>query len=168
MTETQTTRYTNTLRFRDHSSPDPTTVQVHAHDSWHTSLRSCTQTLHGERGSLQRHQWVDYLDTLRDLVLPLELLLAWSNLSSCAWKVRLGALDGLHALMRLNSPLRIQQPKQNDSLSSPSATKRLVHLSFSETTDPTRRLHATHIDVERSEHPERIPGICCPCQAGRW
>ena len=46
-------------------------------------------TLHGERGSLQRHQWVDYLDTLRDLVLPLELLLARSNLSSCAWKVRL-------------------------------------------------------------------------------
>ena len=40
-------------------------------------------TLHGERGSLQRHQWVDYLDTLRDLVLPLELLVAWSSLFLC-------------------------------------------------------------------------------------
>ena len=44
---------------------------------------------HAPNIALQRHQRVDYLDTLRDLVLPLELLLARSYLSSCAWKVRL-------------------------------------------------------------------------------
>ena len=132
--------------------------QVHAHDSWHSSLRSCTQTLHGERGSLQRHQWVDYLDTLRDLVLPLELLLARSYVSSCAWKVRLWC------------PHRFESNNQSTMTLSAHPALRRDSSIFLFRRRPTRPDVCAQliIDVERSEHPERSQGICCPCQAGRW
>ena len=126
-------------------------------------------TLHGESGSLQRQQWADYLDTLPDLVLPLKLLLARSYLSSCAWKVRLWCPGRTARLDEIQSH-RFESNNQNTiTLSAHPALRRDSYI-FLFRRRPTRPHTCAHllIDIERSEHPKRIQGICCPCQAGRW
>ena len=110
-----------------------------------TALRSCTQHCMASAVACKDIKRVDNLNPLRHLVPPLELLVARSCLFLRVVLKHSGALES---------------NKQNTiTLMPPSATKRLVHLSFfgDERADVCAQLH---INVGQGEHPKRIKGIC--------